>query len=86
MIGAYDIREQTQVRRSRNGVPYAPLKELVQSSLDIYDMVSLCDIVDGANLSYAWGEACLDLSGTTDETRFMLKGKSEPWNEWSEAC
>ena len=20
------------------------------------------------------------------ETRFMLKGKSEPWNEWSEAC
>lgn len=58
--------EQTQVRRSRNGVPYAPLKELVQSSLDIYDMVSLCDIVDGAILSYAWGEACLDLSGTTD--------------------
>jgi hypothetical protein len=42
------------------------LKELVQSYLDIYDMVSLCDIVDGANLSYAWGEACLDLSGTTD--------------------
>ena len=29
-------------------------------------MVSLCDIIDGANLSYAWGEACLDLSGTTN--------------------
>ena len=29
-------------------------------------MVSLCDIVDRANLSYAWGEACLELSGTTD--------------------
>lgn len=47
--------EQTQVCRSRNGIPYAPLKELVQSSLDVYDMVSLCDIVDGANLNYAWG-------------------------------
>lgn len=137
--------ERTRVHRSRNGVPYAPLKELVQRYLDINDMVSLCDIVDGANLSYAWGDACLDLSGTTDvewaqqrntelmggkgrfepalagsgfptaqiekkvlwektskekaqrlaqvmlptelfETRFMLKGKSKPWNEWCEAC
>lgn len=46
------LAEQTQVRRSCNGVLYVLLKELVQSYLDIYDMVLLCDIVDGANLSY----------------------------------
>ncbi|KAF2818209.1 hypothetical protein CC86DRAFT_169790 [Ophiobolus disseminans] len=54
------------VWRSPNGVPYAPLKELVQSYLDIHDLVSLCDIVDGANLSYEWGKLHLNLDGDTD--------------------
>ncbi|KZM19283.1 hypothetical protein ST47_g9573 [Ascochyta rabiei] len=54
------------VCRSPNGVPYAPLEELVQSYLDTHDLVSLCDIVDGANLSYEWGQIHLNLNGTTD--------------------
>jgi hypothetical protein len=58
--------ERIAVCRSRNGVPYAPLEELVQSYLDMNDVVSLCDIVDGANISYSWGKKYLDLSGTTD--------------------
>jgi hypothetical protein len=32
----------------------------------MYDLVSLCDIVDGTNLSYRWGQIHLDLDGTTD--------------------
>ena len=58
--------DKSAVCRSPNGIPYAPLKELVQSYLDINDQVSLCDIVDGANLSYSWGLTYLDLNGTTD--------------------
>jgi hypothetical protein len=57
---------KSAVYRSPNGVPYAPLEELVQSYLDINDLVSLCDIIDGANLSYSWGGKHLDLNGTTD--------------------
>jgi hypothetical protein len=30
------------------------------------DLVSLCDIIDGADLSYMWGKEHLDLNGTTD--------------------
>jgi hypothetical protein len=54
------------VCRSPNGVPYAPLNDLVQSYLDIHDLVSLCDIVDGANLDDMWGQLHLDLNGITD--------------------
>lgn len=57
---------KSAVCRSLNGVPYALLESLVQSYLDTYDLVSLCDIVDGANLSHEWGEIHLDLNGTTD--------------------
>lgn len=60
------VVDSNTMYRSPNGVPYAPLEQLVQSFLDIYDLVSLCDIVDGANLSYSWGEKHLDLDGTTD--------------------
>ncbi|KAF2757515.1 hypothetical protein EJ05DRAFT_511314 [Pseudovirgaria hyperparasitica] len=58
--------DQVSVWRSSNGVPYAPLPDLVQSYLDKYDLVSLCDIVDGANLDYDWGITNLDLKGKTD--------------------
>lgn len=57
---------KSAVCRSLNGVPYALMESLVQSYLDTYDLVSLCDIVDGANLSLEWGEIHLDLNGTTD--------------------
>ena len=48
--------DKSAVCRSPNGVPYAPLKDVVQSYSDMHDRVSLCDIVDGANLSYRWGQ------------------------------
>jgi hypothetical protein len=57
---------RSAVYRSQNGVPYAPLEELVQSYLDINDLVSLCDLIDGANLTCSWGKKYLDLNGTTD--------------------
>lgn len=58
--------DKSAVCRSSNGVPYAPLKELVDSYLDMYDLVSLCDIVDGADLKHKWGKLHLDLNGITD--------------------
>lgn len=74
------------VYRSPNGVPYAPLKELVQSFVDIYDLVSLDDIVDGANLTYEWGETHLDLHGTTD-VEWAHQRNAELW-KWdpSQLC
>jgi hypothetical protein len=57
--------DRITICRSPNGVPYAPLQDLVQSYLDMHDLVSLCDIVDGANLDYEWGQN-LDLIGTAD--------------------
>ena len=56
----------SNICRSIDGLPYAPMGALVQSYLDMNDLVSLCDIVDGVNLGHEWGQAHLDLNGTTD--------------------
>lgn len=54
------------IQKSSNGLPYPSLSILVQSFLDRNDMVSLCDIIDGSNVSEEWGIQNLDLSGFTD--------------------
>ncbi|KAH8723981.1 hypothetical protein GQ44DRAFT_295118 [Phaeosphaeriaceae sp. PMI808] len=51
---------------SASGVPYPALHVLVQSFLDTNDVVSLCDIIDGTDVSEEWGHKSLDLSGTND--------------------
>lgn len=38
----------------------------MQSFLDTYNVVSLCNIIDGTDVSEEWGYKSLDLSGTND--------------------
>ncbi|PGG97167.1 hypothetical protein AJ79_09304 [Helicocarpus griseus UAMH5409] len=52
--------------RSLRGLPYPKLNVFIQSCLDTYDMLQLCDVIDGTNVSEEWGEQNLDLEGTND--------------------
>lgn len=52
--------------RSLRGLPYPKLDVFIQSCLDTYDMVQLCDVIDGTNVSEEWGEKNLDLEGAND--------------------
>ncbi|KAJ5245314.1 hypothetical protein N7489_005410 [Penicillium chrysogenum] len=52
--------------RSPRGLPYPKLDVFIQSCLDTNDMLQLCDVIDGTNVSEEWGENNLDLEGTTD--------------------
>ncbi|KAF7717318.1 Uncharacterized protein PECH_004112 [Penicillium ucsense] len=54
------------IDRSPNGLPYPTLPVLMQSFLDTNDDVSLCDCIDGTNVSEEWGYRHLDLEGTND--------------------
>jgi len=58
--------EPSNFQRSSNGLPYPKLDVFVQSLLDTHDMVALCDVVDGTNVSEEWGNEHLDLIGTND--------------------
>ncbi|KND86476.1 hypothetical protein TOPH_08889 [Tolypocladium ophioglossoides CBS 100239] len=53
-------------QRSFNGLPYPRLIILIQSFLDAGDLLSLCDVVDGSNVSEEWGSENLDLEGDVD--------------------
>jgi hypothetical protein len=50
----------------KNGLPYPRLEVLIQSLLDMRDVVALADVVDGADISEEWGVDHLDLAGTND--------------------
>ena len=52
--------------RSPRGLPYPKLEVFIQSCLDTYDKLQLCDVIDGTNVSEEWGEQNLDLDGTND--------------------
>lgn len=52
--------------RSLRGLPYPKLDVFIQSCLDTYDMVQLCDVIHGTNVSEGWVEKNLDLEGTND--------------------
>lgn len=58
--------EPCNIQRSQLGLPYPRLAVLVQSYLETTNRVSLCDVVDGANVPEDWGHANLDLEGTND--------------------
>ncbi|KAJ5635118.1 uncharacterized protein N7484_008431 [Penicillium longicatenatum] len=68
-----------RIRRSLNGVPYPTLPVLMQSFLDTNDDVSLCDCIDGSNVSEEWGVQNLNLDGSNDLewTRRMNIGAAE---------
>ncbi|KAJ5112377.1 hypothetical protein N7532_000422 [Penicillium argentinense] len=55
-----------RIQRSMNGIPYPTLQVLMQSFLDTNDDVSLCDCIDGSNVSEEWGRRYLDLEGSND--------------------
>jgi hypothetical protein len=58
--------EPSKFQRSLNGLPYPKLDVLAQSFLDTNDRVSLCDLVDGSNVSEEWGVENLELEGLVD--------------------
>ncbi|KAK3080349.1 hypothetical protein LTS18_002237, partial [Coniosporium uncinatum] len=58
--------EPAHIQRSLNGLPYPRLDVFVQSLLDTYNIVALCDVVDGTDVSLDWGSQHLDLAGTND--------------------
>jgi len=58
--------EPAHIQRSLNGLPYPRLDVFVQSLLDTYNVVALCDVVDGTHVSFDWGSQHLDLAGTRD--------------------
>lgn len=64
-----------KIERSRLGLPYPKLDVLIQSFLDIKDMVSLADVVDGSDVTDEWGEKHLDLEGETDVEWAAWKNK-----------
>ncbi|KAF9733853.1 hypothetical protein PMIN01_08196 [Paraphaeosphaeria minitans] len=69
LVPSFDVHignTVSTVTYSASGVPYPALHILVQSFLDTYDVVSLCDIIDGTDISEEWGNKSLDLSGTND--------------------
>jgi hypothetical protein len=52
--------------RSKNGLPYPTLEIFAQSLLDTNDRVSLCDLVDGMDLTEQWGSEHLELDAEND--------------------
>nr|POF17012.1 hypothetical protein CFP56_57828 [Quercus suber] len=58
--------ESDAIEFSRKGLPFPKLAVYAQSLLETMNLVDLDDLVDGMNLSYAWGVENLDLEGVTD--------------------
>ena len=50
----------------RTDLPFPKLDVYIQSLLETGNEVDLEDLIDGMNLTEAWGEDNLDLDGTTD--------------------
>lgn len=66
--------------RSPRGLPYPKLDDFIQSCLDTYNMLQLCDVIDGTDVSEEWGEHNLDLEGTNDVE--WAKGKNKRGSEF----
>jgi hypothetical protein len=85
------------LERSMSGIPYPKLSVYVQSLLDTHNANDLADMIDGMDLSAEWGEANLELEGTSDVTwvtekneriRASMPDKEETWwlfEIWGEA-
>ncbi|OJD18978.1 hypothetical protein AJ78_01006 [Emergomyces pasteurianus Ep9510] len=74
--------------RSPRGLPYPKLDVFIQSCLDTYNMLQLCDVIDGTNVSEEWGERNLDLEGTNDVEWAKAKNKRgrEFGGKWAHAA
>ena len=58
--------EPENITRSLRGLPCPKLDVFIQSCLDTYNELQLCDVVDGTDLAEEWGEDNLDLEGFND--------------------
>ncbi|PGH20794.1 hypothetical protein AJ80_03421 [Polytolypa hystricis UAMH7299] len=65
-IDVHIVCDPSNFTRSLRGLPYPKLDVFIQSCLDTYDMLQLCDVIDGTNVSEEWGKKNLDLEGTND--------------------
>ena len=75
--------------RSKKGLPYPKLDVYIQSLIDTHDIVALCDIVDGTNVTEDWGDTNLDLSGTIDADWIKWKNdtiRAQPEGLWNIFC
>lgn len=60
------VCDPSNLTRSPRGLPYPKLDVFIQSCLDTNNMLQLCDVIDGTNVTEEWGEKHLDLEGTND--------------------
>ncbi|RMJ09170.1 hypothetical protein CDV36_011224, partial [Fusarium kuroshium] len=58
--------ETSNIERSHRGLPFPKLSVLLQSFLETANELSLCDAVDGTDISEQWGVDNLDLDGIND--------------------
>lgn len=65
-IDMHIVCDPLNITRSLRGLPYPKLDVFIQSCLDTYNMLQLCDVIGGTNVSEEWGEKNLDLEGTND--------------------
>ncbi|PYI19446.1 hypothetical protein BO99DRAFT_458922 [Aspergillus violaceofuscus CBS 115571] len=78
LVPAVDVHmvcDPSSFTRSLRGLPYPRLEVLLQSCLDTWDMLQLCEVVDGTNVSEEWGEKNLNLEGTNDVAWAQEKNK-----------
>ena len=69
LVPSVDIHidsDPSNFTRSPRGLLYPKLDVFIQSCLDTCDMLHLCDVIDGTNVSEEWGENNLDLEGTNN--------------------
>ncbi|KAM5506914.1 hypothetical protein McanMca71_001819 [Microsporum canis] len=74
-VDVHIVRHPSNFTRSPRGLPYPKLDVFIQSCLDTYSMLPLCDVIDGTNVSEEWGEKNLDLEGTNDVEWAKAKNK-----------
>lgn len=58
--------EPADLEFGQTGIPFPKLEVYARSLLETGNLADLEDLIDGMNLSIAWGETHLALNGTTD--------------------
>ncbi|TWU72668.1 hypothetical protein ED733_002608 [Metarhizium rileyi] len=84
IVPSFDVHldcRPANIVRSLRGLPYPDLKVFAQSCLDRRNVVELCDLIDGTDVSEEWGEENLDLEGTHDvEWASAMRRRTTEWD------
>lgn len=71
------------IELSRKSLPFPKVEVFAQSLLETMNRVDLVDLIDGMDLTYAWGVEHLDLEGRTDtewaERRLQFHDQCDEW-------